>query len=105
MASSANSDTNSTSSTSLIATPMESDERGTTSFERSVFTEFFELVKTDGRNIHVKCRLCHDGKKTYSTSTNSTANLKKHLQVRTIIHTHTWLLAPNGWWLRFRYIS
>lgn len=81
------SDTASSTSSSLIASPEESDERVTTSFERSVFTEFFELVKVDRKNIHVKCRLCHDGKKTYSTSTNSTANLKKHLQVRAFLYS------------------
>jgi hypothetical protein len=28
------------------------------SFERSVFTEFFSVVANDGKNIRVTCKLC-----------------------------------------------
>ncbi|XP_071569972.1 cytochrome b5-related protein-like isoform X1 [Temnothorax nylanderi] len=55
---------------------------GRSSFERSVYTEFFELrtITKDGKNIDVKCRLCPPTKKTYRTSVKSTSNLKKHLE-------------------------
>ena len=52
------------------------------SFERSVYTEFFELISTnDCKNLDVKCKLCPPTRKTYRTSANSTSNLKKHLEV------------------------
>ena len=49
------------------------------SFERSVYTEFFQVVE---KNVKVLCTLCPPAsKKTFSTALNSTANLKKHLKV------------------------
>lgn len=60
--------------------PMESRS----SFERSMYTEFFEFrtITKDEKNIDVKCKLCPPTKKTYRTSVKSTSNLKKHLEVR-----------------------
>ncbi len=55
------------------------------SFERSVYKEFFTLIEADDKNIRVRCKLCPPAsKQTYSCSRNSTANLKKHLQVSTV---------------------
>ena len=52
------------------------------SFERSVYTEFFQVVVKNGKNVKVLCTLCPPAsKKTFSTALNSTANLKKHLKV------------------------
>lgn len=60
----------------------ECDKMDETSFERSVYTEFFEVVDKNGKNIKVLCKLCPPAaKKTFSTAINSTANLKKHLKV------------------------
>ncbi len=55
------------------------------SFERSVFTEFFTMVEKDCKNVRVRCKLCPPAvKQTYSCAINSTANLKKHLEVSKI---------------------
>jgi hypothetical protein len=52
------------------------------SFERSVFKEFFTVVDNDGKNLRLHCKVCPPAsKKTFSTAINSTANLKKHLKV------------------------
>ena len=59
-----------------------SAETDETSFERSVYTEFFEVLEKNGKNIKVLCKVCPPAsKKTFSTAVNSTANLKKHLKV------------------------
>lgn len=52
------------------------------SFERSFYTYYFELIKTDGKNVEVKCKLCPATKKPYKMSVNITFNLKKHMEVR-----------------------
>ena len=52
------------------------------SFERSVYTEFFQVVEKSDKNVKVSCTLCPPASnKTFSTALNSTANLKKHLKV------------------------
>lgn len=57
----------------------------TSSYKRSVYTEFFTLIDIDDKNVRVRCKLCPPtSKKTYSCALNSTANLKKHLQVNKV---------------------
>lgn len=65
-------------------TTADDEHKEASSFDRSVYTEFFTVVANDGKNIKLNCKLCAPAsKKTFSTAINSTANLKKHLKVGT----------------------
>lgn len=62
---------------------MSDEEKLSDPYRDSAVGKFFEVVKREGNNFKVKCKLCLPAYKIFSCAMNSNANLKKHVQVRT----------------------
>jgi hypothetical protein len=57
------------------------DNGDNSTFTRSIYVKYFDVVNDKGNNLYVKCNLCGSSRKPISTAKTSTSNLKKHMEV------------------------